>query len=150
MSFDLWCNPSSLITQNKNDMQLRMQELSAPLAACHNSCYQWSWCNTLQSELLQQIITVEEYSRKYSVITHDLQDSVHVSLDLQNIIVASVFTTCHDIHWLELTLKALDTTGVLGTFRSETTRGRMSLTNQLPTVMVEWLWMVVGVASRAC
>lgn len=81
----------SLIVIKKNDKKLRMQELSAPLAVCHDSCYHWSWCNTLQSEPLQQIITVVEYSRKCSLITHGLQDSVHVSLDLQNMIVASFF-----------------------------------------------------------
>lgn len=119
----------SLIAIKQNDMKLRMQELSAPLAVCHDSCYHWSWCNTLQSEVVQQIITAAGYSR---VQSHDSRPAGFCPCEFHSSPSAVTSTDWSS----SLTLKAFNTTGTL-------VSDNLSLPNQLATVKVEWMLVIV-------
>lgn len=89
----------SLILITKNDMKLRMQ---APLAGCHDSCYHWSWCNSLQIELLQQIVTVIKYSKKKKVQSNNSRPAGLWSCKFS-------LTAWWLLHWLVLQFDTVDT-----------------------------------------
>lgn len=120
-------------------------------AKCPSGCLSWFMLSLIvmqyPAKWTTAVITVVEYSRKCSLTAHGLQDSVHVSLDLQNMIVASFF---HCVLWHLLTgVPVWHWTLDSAALSQRWLNGRIRLTNQLPTVKVEWMWMVLTGVSHA-